>query len=140
EGARPAVRREDPSEELEERRLAGAIGSDERDPIPAPRHERLAPVHDLLAEALADSFDADRLGAAPGRLGEREVDRPGSALDLDPVDLLKRLDAALDLPRLCRLVSEPFDEPFALRDLAVLVPLLLWAPGAPSPLLLADVV
>jgi hypothetical protein len=55
-----------------------------------------------------DSFDADRLGAERAGWGNAKRMLLGTSLDLDPLDLLERLDAALDLARLGRLVAERF--------------------------------
>ena len=115
----PARQRGDLAEqEPQQRGLAGAVGPDEADAHPPLDDQVHAAEDDLVAVAGGDVLQLGHDPRRPGWLGELE---PGLHLGgvghLDRVELLQRLDAALDLAGLGRLVAESFDEPLGGRHL-----------------------
>ena len=75
----------------------------------------------MVAVALGDPLALRHDASARLGLGKAEVDALLFGRDLDPLDLLQFLDAALYLLRLGRLVAEAVDEGFQLLDAVLLV-------------------
>src|SRR6185295_14688015 len=67
--ARPGVRLLEPRQDLEERRLAGSVGTHQPDPIPFGQAEREALEQRPRAELLGDEFEAQQEGAGGGHGG-----------------------------------------------------------------------
>ena len=105
-----------------ERRLAFAVAPDEGDLLPAlDFHLRMAE-NDFLR--IADGQVAALENDVAGARRRREFHRQAGIVrlvDLDPVQLLQRLDAGLDLIGLGRLVAEGLDEFLRLLDHPLLV-------------------
>ena len=109
-------------EHLEERGLAGAIGSDERDTVPAIQRQIGVLVKGLAAEALGKILELDDHIARARRVGELEIDvlvTLGQDHEL-ALDLLDAAHALLGLGGLGRLVTELIDEHLHMGDLALL--------------------
>ena len=109
-------------EHLEERGLAGAIGSDERDTVPAIQRQIGVLVKGLTAESLGKILELDDHIARARRVGELEIDvlvTLGQDHKL-ALDLLDAAHALLGLGGLGRLVTELIDEHLHMGDLALL--------------------
>ena len=104
-------------------RLAGAVGTDERQAIPALDVEVRAAEHFRGAVRLARVVKLDHRSAALGARGKAEMNALSLRRYLDRHDLLEHLDPALDLGRLRRLITEPVDEHLDARHLFVLLAL-----------------
>jgi hypothetical protein len=77
--------------------------------------------HDVIAVALGHVLELGHDAAARLGLREAEVDGLLFGRNLDPLDLLQFLDAALHLLGLGGLVAEAVDEGFELLDAVLLV-------------------
>jgi hypothetical protein len=131
-------------ERLDQRRLAGPVGADERDVLPALEPELGVAQELALADPQRAALDLEHDAAGPlGRL-EGEAERlavPGVAAD--PLDLLQLLDARLRLAR-AGARAEARDETLERLDLRLLLldraperqlaRGLLLAPGVPGAL------
>ncbi len=108
--------------DLEERGLAGAVGAEEGDLAAALDDEVDVADHGFAVVSGGDAVQLDDDATRSARLGEGE---PGDDLlagrDLDAIELLQGLDAALHLSRLGRLIAEPFDKPLDLGHLLGLI-------------------
>ena len=122
EGPRAAVDGQDSGEDLQQRRLAGAVDADEGDPLATLHGQGEPPVDDVVAVRLVDVRQRDHRPARPRRGREGEADPTAGAVDDHPLDPLQHLDPALHLPRLRGLVPEALDEPLDLGDALGLVP------------------
>ena len=125
-GAQPAaVELAPPDERLDERRLARAVGPDERDVLAAL--EPQLGVGEQDARRIGADLDAGVLELedhAPRALGllERELEAAAvTRVALDALDLVELLDARLGLARLGRLVAEALDEALHALDLGLLL-------------------
>ena len=107
-------------EQPDQRRLAGAVGADEAD-LAAPLDDEVDAGDDVGAvvaarRALQLGAHARRaLRGREGELGEQLL----AGRDLDPVELLERLDPSLHLAGLGGLVAEALDEALRLGDHAL---------------------
>ena len=99
-----------------QRGLPRSVDPDERDLFPPVDREGDVAEHAHVAIALAHIGDADDLMSAPRALGKTDIDGFFRAVDFHDLDFFERLDAALDLRGLCRLVPEAFDERFGPFD------------------------
>ena len=108
-----------------QRRLAGAVGADERDAVAALHHQVHVLEHDVLGVRSPHALQLEEDAAGPGRVGELETDLLALGRDLDQLDLVEHLDAALDLAGLGGLVAELVDEEGGLLDLFLLPPVRL---------------
>ncbi len=109
-------------DQLHERGLAGAVGTDERHMVAAVELEVHALVDAVLAERLAYAGKRDDHVARARRLGEAEVHVLGALGQHDELafDLLDLLHALLGLGGLGGLVAELVDEDLHVGDLALL--------------------
>ena len=101
-------------------RLAGAVGTDERQAIPALDVEVRAAEHFRGAVRLARVVKLDHRSATLGARGKAEMNALSLGRRLDRHDLLEHLDPALHLGGLGGLVTEPIDEHLHARDLFLL--------------------
>ncbi len=104
-----------------ERRLSGSVHAHQRDPIATLNHEVYVAKYQLWTVALGDIFELRDDATAGFWLRKREVDGLLLGRNLDPLDLLQFLDAALDLLRLGSLVTEAVDKDFQLLDALALI-------------------
>ena len=119
--AMAALEWQDPSEDLEQGRLAGAIRADERHLLAALQLQVEALIDDVVAVLLVNVAERDDGAAGAWRLRKAELDALGSGRRHDhAVDALQLLDAALHLARLGGLIAEALDERLGVRDLALL--------------------
>ena len=81
------VKGEDAGQQLEQGGLAGAVGADQGHPVAALQGQVQALIDYLIAVPLADVGQGDDFGAAAGRRGKGVVDFPGSAGQLDRLNL-----------------------------------------------------
>ena len=116
-----------PGEQLDQRGLACAVDADQGDAVSALDHE-VDVAEDFFVGAaifpgiaLGHAFELGHDAAAGLGLRERKVDRLFFRRNLDALDLLQFLDAALHLLGLGRLVAEAVDEDFELLDAVALV-------------------
>ena len=107
---------------LQQRRLPGAVGAHHAQ-LATPLHHQIHVRQD--GHAVVPDGDARQLGHIPPRptgLGEREAGHQlALRRHLDLVELLQRLDAALHLARLRRLVAEALHEALDAGHLALLL-------------------
>ncbi len=119
---------------LDQRRFAGAVDADQRHAVAALDDEIDAGKHLVIAVAFGDVLEFGH--HAPARLGLRKAEVDGLLFgrNLDALDLLEFLDAALHLLGLGGLGAEAVDERFQLLDAILLVGVggLQAARGAPS--------
>src|SRR5690606_30236647 len=114
----PGVGLEAPHQDLQERRLADAVGTDDGHTLAAPDLEAHALEHPFVAVGLADGLDGEHVLPARTLLLKGEVGRPPGALgELGHLDLLDLLETALGLPRLRGLGAEALHEGPLLSDL-----------------------
>ena len=108
-------------QQTHQRRFAGAVGSDQRDPVAALDVQAEIVEHGEVAVRLAGVLQLED-GAAALR-ARREVEVNGGALGrhVDRHHLFEHLDAALHLRGLGGLVAEPIDEHLDARHLFVLL-------------------
>ena len=115
----PAVGSSSPSRTLSRVVLPAPFGPDEAD-AHAPLDHHVDPGEDRRLVVVAD-VDAVQLGHDPGGAGRRGEGELGLERlvvgDGDALDLLQRLDPALDLAGLGRLVAEALDELLGLGQL-----------------------
>jgi len=116
-----AVEGQRSGEDPEQGRLARAVRPDQRDLRAALDLEIDARVHDVVAVRLVDLLEHGHTAAGPRRLGEREADDARLVLHHHAIDAVEHLDAALNLPRLARLIPEALDEALDLGDALGLV-------------------
>ena len=95
---------------LQQRRLAGAVPAHDRPALAAPDRQVDAVVDHPRAVRLRHVLEHGDLFARARRLAELEVDDPPLLRQLDLLDLVERLDAALHLRRLRRVRREALDE------------------------------
>ena len=115
------LERQHAGQDLQQRRLAGAVLADQGQPL-APLHRDVdARVDDVVAVGLVDAGQRGHAAAGARRLRKREVHLAARAGQLDALDTLQHLDAALHLAGLGRLVAEPLDEALDLGDALGLV-------------------
>ena len=114
-------------QQLDQRGLAGAVDADQRDAVSALDHE-VDVAEDFLVGAavfariaLGHALELGHDAAAGLGLRERKVDRLFFRRNLDALDLLQFLDAALHLLGLGGLIAEAVDEDFELLDAVALV-------------------
>ena len=124
DAALAAVEAKGAGEDPEQRGLPCTVRPHEREPIATANHEIDPGVDRRVAVRLVHGFESEDDVAGTFRFGDPQP-HPTSRFgrDLDPLDLLERLHAALDLPRFRCLVAEAFDEAFDLGDFAVLTAL-----------------
>ena len=109
------------SQDLDERGFACAVDANQRHPVAALDDEIGAAENQVAAIALGDLFEFRHHAAARLRLREGEVNGFLFGRDLDPLNLLQFLDAALHLFGLGGLRAKAVDEGFQLLDLVLLV-------------------
>ena len=112
----------DAGEHLEQRRLARAVGADERHVVAAIEFEIDIAVDVFVAIALGDVVERDHHVARARGIGELEIDML-VALGQDhelALDLLDLAQTFLGLCGLGRLVAELVDEDLHVRDIALL--------------------
>ena len=109
-------------DQLHERGLAGTVGADQGDVVPAVEREVDVLVDEVVAVALRDALEAHDGVSRARRRREREAHALVLLGQHDELlaDLLDALDALLDLLRLGGLVAEAVDEDFHVRDVALL--------------------
>ena len=120
--ARALARRLLAQQQLEQRRLAGAVGAHQGDAVAAVEREVGVLVERLAAKALGETFELDDHIAGTRRVGELEV-HVLVALGQDhelAFDLLDAAHALLGLSRLGGLVAELIHEHLHVGDLALL--------------------
>ena len=106
---------------LDQRRFAGAVHAHQRDAVAALDDEIHIREHAVIAVALGDLLELGHDAAAGLGLRETEVDGLLFGRNLDALDPLQFLDAALHLLGLGGLVAEAVDEGFQLLDAVLLV-------------------
>ena len=121
ERALPALDREHPGQDAEQRRLPGPVGAHQHHAVAALHLEVDPRVDHVVAERLVDATEGDDAPAGSGRRREGEPDLPSRSIEGDALDPLEQLDAALRLARLGRLVAEALDEALDLGDAPGLV-------------------
>ena len=122
---RARVRRFDARKHPHQRRLAGAVRSDQRDAIAALDQQVQLREDHLLAVRFAHVVQLEHRAPALRAHGKGEMDALALGRRLDRHDFLEHLDAALHLRRLRRLIAEAIDEHLHARDLLVLLALRL---------------
>src|SRR5215831_15518093 len=102
--------RQNASQHLQERALAGAVFSDEGDPLPALHGKIQRVVDDLFAISFAHALEFQYVASA--RRGEWKLKfHPfGVPLQFDKLDLFQLFDTRLDLSGLVGLIAETIDE------------------------------
>ena len=110
------VRRQRAGDHLQQRRLAGAVPAHHRPSLAAPDRQVDAVVDHATAVGLRQILKHRDLLAGARRLAEVEIDDAPLLRQLDLLDLVERLDAALHLRRLCGVRGEAFDEPLLLGE------------------------
>ena len=121
--ARAGLDRQDPREELEQRRFPRAVRADEHDPLAALGLEVHAPVDDVLTVRVMDVLQLDHAPAAA--LGLRELEADRAAIADGSLNLLHALDLLqlrLRLRGLRVLRAEAVGELLKLLDLLLLRP------------------
>ena len=108
-------------EHTDQRGFAGAIDADQRDAIAAVDGEVDAFEHLLGAVILREIAHLHHRAARWRRLRKGEVDDGLFLRQLDALDLVELLDAALDLLCLGGLIAEAIDEGFQMLDVLALV-------------------
>src|SRR5260370_23655346 len=111
----PRVDGENARQDLEEGGLARAVDAHERHPLPPLDLEVDAVVDHRGAIGLVDAHEASHEPPRARRLRKREADAAHPPPDLDALELVQHLDAALHLARLGRLVAETLDAALDLR-------------------------
>src|SRR5713226_7656092 len=101
---------ENAREDLEEGRLAGAIDAHESHALTALDLEVGPGIDHGRAVGLVDAHQASDEPPRARRLRKGEADAPRRPPDLDALELVQHLDAALDLTRLGRLIAKTLDE------------------------------
>ncbi len=113
-----------PGERLDQRRLAGPVGPDQRDVLAALEPQfGVLEQHDAARRRPRSARRAARRSTRPERSGRRERELQALAVGrvaLDALDLRELLDARLRLARLGGLVAEALDEPLHPLDLGLL--------------------
>ena len=112
-------------QQFDERRLAGAVHTDQRHAIAALDRESSIAKDELLAVALRECFGFDDHAAGGRRLREFEVNHRLFIRNLDALDFFQLFNPRLHLLGLARLVAEAVDESLKVLDLVALV-----APGS----------
>ena len=110
EPALPLVDGQRAGEDLQQRRFAGAIGTDQCDAVAPFEGQVQFLVHHVVAVGLSHVVESDNFGTAAGRFRERIADLPGRSGQFDDFDFFQLFQPALHLPGLGRLVAEPLDE------------------------------
>src|SRR5262249_50315217 len=110
------IGREDAGDDLQERRLAGAVLPHHAPALAAPNREAHVAVDDATAVRLADVLQRGNLIAGSRRRPEVELHDPALLRQLDALDLLERFHAALHLRRLGGMRGEALDEALLLRE------------------------
>ena len=87
-------------EQTHQRGLARAVRTHQADAVAALDHQVHVVEDDVVAVSLAHALQLQYHAARLGRVGELEADLLAHGRDLDPLDLVQHLDAALDLARL----------------------------------------
>ena len=108
-------------EHADQRGFACAVHADERDAVAAVDGEVDALEHLLGTVVLREIADLDYGTAGGGRLREGEVNDRLFLRQLDALDLVEFLDAALHLLRLGGLIAEAVDEGLKVLDVLALV-------------------
>ena len=112
----PASGAERAGDDLQQRRLAGAVSAHHRPALAAADRQREPVVDDAPAVRLADVLEHGDLIARARRLAEVELHDAPLLGQLDLLDLVERLDAALHLRRLRRVRLEALDEALFLGE------------------------
>src|SRR5712691_1045107 len=97
-------------QDLEEGRLAGAIDAHESHALTALDLEVDPGIDHGRTVGLMDAHQASHEPPRARRLRKGEADAPRRPPDLDALELVQHLDAALDLTRLGRLIAKALDE------------------------------
>ena len=105
-----AIGRQRPRDHLEQRCLAGAVAAHDAPALAATDGEVDAVVNDALAVRLRQILENGNLIARTRGLAKVEVDDLALLRQLDLLNLVERLDAALHLRRLGRMRGEALDE------------------------------
>ena len=121
----PVIRCLFAGEHPHQRRLARAVGAEERDAIAALDVQAQIPEHHQVAVRLSRVLQLDHRAPALRAGGKVEMDFLALGGHFDRNDLLELLDPALHLRRLGRLIAEPIDEHLDARNLLVLLALCL---------------
>jgi len=101
-------------------RFAGAVGTDQGQPL-APLHGQVHVLqHAQGPVAMLDPLQGQNLPATGGRIGEAESDGLALRRHLDAFDFFQLLDAALNLRRAIGLIAEAADESLDTGDFLVL--------------------
>ena len=104
-------------QDTEQRRLADTIGAQDRNTLPAPRHERHFREHRVGAVGLADPFGFEHVPAAGTKTLETETRHAaGGARDLGDLQSLDLLETTLGLACLRGLGAKALDERELLVD------------------------
>jgi hypothetical protein len=122
--AEAAVDRDDAGEDLEQRRLAGAVRADEHRALAAFALEVEVLIDDVVAVGLLDMLELHHLEAGARRLGEAELDLLQVVFGLVDRDLFEAGDLLLLRLRAGghrSLGAEAVDERLQVGDLALLV-------------------
>ena len=110
-----------PGQQLDQRRFARAVHAHQRDAVAALDDEARAAEDVLLAVAFGHVLELGHDASAGLGLRKGEVNGLLVRRDLDPLDLVEFLDAALHLLGLGGLLAEAVDEGFQLLDALALV-------------------
>ena len=108
-------------EQLDQRRLAGAVAPEQADALAGAQRERDALQHRLVAVAHRTVLDLQQGVGRRRRVTESEAERRVHMRRGDALHALERLDPALRLARLGRLGAETADVVFHVRDVALLL-------------------
>src|ERR1051326_1998812 len=108
-------------EDSDEGRLAGAVHAHQRHTVAALDKEIDPREYPVIAVTLGDPVTLSHDSSAGLGLREFEVDGVLFGRNLNTLDPLQLLDAALHLFRLGGLVAEPVDESLQLRDPLLLI-------------------
>src|SRR5687767_13554788 len=92
DGPRALVWRQDAGQHLQKRALAGAVFTDERDPLTALHGKIQGRVDDFFAVPLAYALEVQYMATARGGQGEFKLHPLGVTLQLDQFDFLELLD------------------------------------------------
>ncbi len=118
--ALPFKRCFDPGQQAHQRRLAGAVGADQGHPLAAFDGQFDVAKHRVCAIAVAHPVELHRQAPALGRDRKLEGDALAFGGEVDALDLLQLLDAALHQRCLDVVVAKLVDERLDLGDLLVL--------------------
>src|SRR5262249_5565329 len=108
-------------EQLDQRRLAGAVRAEQGNAIAGIERQAHAVEHTPGCIAGGDVVEAQQRRRQRSRLAELERDRRGCADRRDVDHALERLDAALRLARLAGLGAKAIDEALQVGTLALLL-------------------